>query len=373
MASADAPTPSTAEVAAAIPEGTLVGDAIRLAARIFADAGVDSATHDARLLMAYALVSDERAGDQRAEVGAGQELPLSPAPQGDVFMASDQPAPAVFAEWVARRACREPLQHVVGATSFYGLDFFSQPGAFIPRPETELLVEWAVEQVEQSYLTQTGSDLARSLFTGRIDVIDLCCGPGTILLAIAHACTALFEKQTESHLRELRLVGVELSSDAVELARRNMTALRAQGLISPKASIEFIQADVTDREWIVDHELATTTDVIVSNPPYVPESAIAEGIISPEVLADPHEAVFSGADGMEIMAPLAATMDLLAAPRSSVAIEHDDANGAKVRMVLESIGAVDVTQHEDFTGRDRFVSAAIRRPATYIPPRPDTL
>lgn len=337
-----------------------INQALRESAQQLHAAGIDSAMHDARLLMGYAM-------NRAAHPDEGTAQPATVASSAEIFMAADDPEPVNFREWVDRRAAREPLQHIVGAASFYGLDFFSKPGVFIPRPETELLVEWALERIEKIYTERTSTELARSLFPRHIHMVDLCCGPGTILLAFAHACSSFFADATANNVDNsvtIELTGVERSPEALEMAEKNLRALRAAGSIAENITIRFISADITQQQWIVDQELVATADIIVSNPPYVPETS--EGI-SPEVLADPHEAVFGGEDGMAVIPGLVESIMMLSAPRSDIAIEHDDITGKKVQDILQQHGLQAIRQHQDLNNRDRFVTGKIRRSAAYIP------
>ena len=297
-----------------------VSAAMRLAAQQLAQAGVESPAAEARLLMSYALASDPKDGHPRVPVSST-----------DLFMRGSDPAPAVFAGWMERRLERVPLQHIVGAASFAGLDFLASPAGFIPRPETELLVEWATQFSPAT-------------------VVDVCSGPGTIALALA------------SHLstQPLRIIGLEKDPAAVQLARANEAQLRERGFIAESVEISFQLFDVRGPEQIAELGLSACADLVLSNPPYVPETALAEGLISPEVQQDPHQAVFGGADGMSLMGPLTDCLNQLAAPGARIAIEHDDATGAQVRSVLEARGMGEITQHRDLAGRERFVTATPR-------------
>lgn len=304
-----------------------INQAIREATAQLTAAGIDSAAVDARLLMRYLLAEP---GTSSAAPGTGSD----PAPRvavdpGTLFMRADDPAPSAYADWVARRAAREPLQHIVGSAPFCGLDLFVEPGCFVPRPETELLADWA----------------ARFL-NGRPapHVVDLCCGPGTLGLGVSLLYDA-----------PISLTGIEISRDALRLAERNARLV-------PQVKATFVQADlaVDDPAELpatagVSPEAFTPADVVVCNPPYVPESAE----VSPEVAADPHAAVFSGDDGLELMPRVLQWAEALGRPGGGVGIEHDDSNGAQVATMMQQRGWREITQHRDLAGRPRFVTALL--------------
>ena len=92
--------------------------------------------------------------------------------------------------------------------------------------------------------------------------------------------------------------------------------------------------------------------MVVSNPPYVPENTP----ISPEVAADPHDAVFAGADGMSVIVPMMAVVEDLSSPGTVVAVEHDELNGPVTSQCLNDHGFTDAEMHKDLAGRDRFVT-----------------
>lgn len=320
-----------------------VSQATRAGASLLAAAGVASADVEARLLMRYALASADSA-------------PLSPVSASALFMAADDPAPDTFEPWLQRRVRREPLQHIVGSAPFDGLDFFSAPGAFIPRPETELLVEWAAEQAFELVRYQRASALRASLFSDSVTIVDICSGPGTIALAVAHRLAPLVDEGIR-----VGVVGLEKSPKAIDLANKNAAALP----IDPRVDVRFLPFDVAHPLRAGKKALVGTADVVVSNPPYVP----ADADVSPEVHADPPEAVFSGDDGLELMPKVVELAALLSAPHSAVGIEHDDSNGEGVQKLMHEAGMIDVQQHDDLAGRPRFVSAHVQRDPAYIPPQ----
>lgn len=279
-----------------------VSSALRQATREFQQAGIS--TVDARLLMAYLLDTEPT----------------------QLFLLGDREAPAEFAALVERRLRREPLQHIMGHTYFYGLRMLSEPGAFIPRPETELLVQWAESTIRQ---------------TGARRVLDLCTGPGTIALALASI-------DFYPDAQPLVIEAVDIDPVALHLAQRNKDALQDQ----MHGIVNFHEADVSQPGLVHSKGWAESFDLVISNPPYVPE-----GPVSAEVQADPHHAVFSGADGMELMPHVVSVAQQAVRSTGGVGIEHDDSTSEQVQALLAE-GFTNIIAHRDLADRPRFVTAS---------------
>jgi release factor glutamine methyltransferase len=273
------------------------------AVKDLAAAGVASPRVDAELLAAHVL-----------GVGRGR-LPLIASMRLDE---RDR-----FAELLARRIAREPLQHLVGTAAFRYLEVAVGPGVFVPRPETELLAGW-------------GIDAARAV-DGVPVVVDLCSGSGAIALSVAN------------EVRTARVTAVERADDALGWLRRNAADRAGAG----DPPIEVVQGDVTDPGVLA--ALTGTVDVVLCNPPYVPGCTP----VPREVLEfDPAEAVFGGADGLEVIGPVVALAATLLRPGGVVGIEHDDVHGLAVPDLLRADGRfTDVAGHEDLTGRPRYATA----------------
>ncbi|MGI5221151.1 peptide chain release factor N(5)-glutamine methyltransferase [Nocardia sp. CA-290969] len=228
---------------------------------------------------------------------------------------------------VDRRAERVPLQHLTGQASMGEIDLEVGPGVFVPRPETELLFAWALARLETVPHDHTPI------------VVDLCTGSGALALAIAHA-----RPDAEVH-------AVELDPDALRWARRNADLRSAAG----DTPITLHHADVTDPGLLTD--LNGRVDLVVANPPYIPEGAE----LSPEVADhDPHRALFSGPDGLDVIRALIPLIGRLLRPGGGAAIEHDDSNGGELARMLAADGRFGgVTEHPDLAGKPRFVAAVI--------------
>lgn len=223
---------------------------------------------------------------------------------------------------VALRAERIPLQHITARAHFAGLELIVGPGVFVPRPETELLVEWALARI-----AAPGSPRP-------VHVVDLCSGSGALALAIAAAAPTA------------TVTAVERSTVAADYLRRNVEAQHLTG------RVRIALADATDGAAMAP--LLQTASIVVSNPPYVP----AASPVSPEVAHDPPEAVFSGASGMDVIAAMAPILAAATPPGCAVAIEHDDTTSDQVVDALRRTGGLEQVQaHRDLAGRPRFVSA----------------
>ena len=223
-----------------------------------------------------------------------------------------------YAQLISRRAAREPLQHITGRAPFYGVELAVGPGVFIPRPETEVLAQWAVQVLDDAPSAPT--------------VVDLGSGTGALAITIARAVPAA------------TVYAVERSHEAREYLRRNVDEL------APRVRI--VAGDMTDAHLLT--ELDGAVDLVVTNPPYVPESP---GLQS-AVYADPHEAVFSGSDGMAAIRGLVPVVKRLLRDGGALGIEHDDTTSAQVQGVVAAGGFYDIRAVEDMAGRARFVTAS---------------
>lgn len=275
----------------------MIRQAITEAAAQLAAAGIDSARVDAEYLAAHA------AGVDRARV---------------MFTEPDPAFYPRFRDLVARRAQRIPLQHLIGTAAFGPVEVHVGPGVFVPRPETEALLEWAMNQ-----------PLPPSPV-----IVDLCTGSGALALALAH---------TWPHAH---VVAVEKSPEALVYARRNCAGSR----------VEVLEADVTVPSLLSDR--TGTVDLLVANPPYIPDGAD----LDPEVIDhDPAAALFGGPDGMSVIVPIIALAARLLRPGGKLGIEHDDTTADQVVAALERDGTFgDITARRDLTGRPRFVTATRR-------------
>jgi release factor glutamine methyltransferase len=273
---------------------------VREAERTLAAAGVESPRVDAELLAAHVL-----------GVARGA-LPGAPEPTDAQLV--------TFRDLLARRASRVPLQHLTGTAPFRHLEIAVGPGVFVPRPETELLVEWGLR-----WLGPGSSPL----------VVDLCAGSGAVALSV------------EAELPSSRVYAVELAPQALEWLRRNASG----------TGVRVVAGDVLDPATLSD--LDGKVDLVLCNPPYVPETGPDASRLPPEVTDhDPPAAVFGGPDGLAVIGPLVGRVARLLRPGGAFGVEHDSGHAGAVGARLLADGRfTDVQLHDDLAGRPRFTTA----------------
>ncbi|MBD8059812.1 peptide chain release factor N(5)-glutamine methyltransferase [Cellulomonas sp. JH27-2] len=277
-----------------------VRELVEGAAGVLAEAGVGSPRVDALELAAFAL------GLDRLEL-----VMAPPAPEGFA---------TTYAALVERRRLREPLQHITGATTFRYLTMAVEPGVFVPRPETEVVAQAAIDEA-----TTIEAPV----------VVDLCCGAGGIGLAVA------------TEVRGARVTSVDASPAAVALTSRNAAAAGADVVV--------LEGDVRDRALL--SELDGRVDVVVSNPPYIPPDAVP---VDPEVRDhDPDLALYGGgSDGLDVPRAVIAAAVRLLRPGGLLVMEHAEVQDAQARAAAELTGAfTQVESRPDLTGRPRMLVA----------------
>jgi release factor glutamine methyltransferase len=220
-----------------------------------------------------------------------------------------------YAELIAVRSRRIPLQHITGTAAFGPVDVQVGPGVFIPRPETESLLDWATR------LTLPSSPL----------VVDLCTGSGALAVSLARTWPSA------------RVIAIDNSPSALDYARRNTAGTR----------VELRLADAADPALM--RELDGQVDLIVANPPYLLDGAQLE----PEVAEhDPSQALFGGPDGMAVIIPIVGLAARWLRPGATIAVEHDDTtSGATVDLFVAAGVFDEITPRKDLAGRPRFVTA----------------
>ncbi|GAB3258841.1 peptide chain release factor N(5)-glutamine methyltransferase [Nocardioides dilutus] len=270
------------------------------AARRLREAGVASPEHDAAELLAHVL------GTERSRLALVDDVGAADL--------------AAYDALVARRAAREPLQHLTGVAWFRHVSVEVGPGVFTPRPETELLAGWAIEAAT------------------RLDapvVVDLCTGSGAIAKSLA------------DELPAATIHAVEADPPAYAWALRNLAG----------TGVDLRQGDFAT----AFDDLLGQVDVVVCNPPYVPLEAWES--VAPEARDhDPHLALFSGADGLDAIRVLGVRAAELLRAGGVVGVEHADVQGESVPGIFSATGRwAEVRDHEDLTGRARYTTARLAR------------
>jgi release factor glutamine methyltransferase len=272
------------------------------AARRLAESGVESPRVDAELLLAHVLA----------------------VPRARLLVLDDVPPDAGdrFDALLAQRADRVPLQHLTGRAPFRYLDLAVGPGVFVPRPETEQLAGWAVEQL-------AGTDAPV--------VVDLGSGSGALALSIAHEHPGA------------RVTAVEHDPGAIEWTRHNALARAAAG----DSPVEVVPGDMADPSLLT--ELDGGVDLVVSNPPYVPDGARVPREVADH---DPPLALWGGPDGLDVVRGLLVTAARLLRAGGRLGIEHADQQGNSLPSLVRGHGEfTDVEDHPDLAGRPRFTTA----------------
>ncbi|GAA4834162.1 peptide chain release factor N(5)-glutamine methyltransferase [Luteimicrobium xylanilyticum] len=324
--------PDTGGVAVPVPDGAAVvagPAAVDLSARglrglvarvadLLEDAGVPSPRVDAEALVAWSL------GLPRLE---WVRLPAT----GPVV--DDAAAPAFLTELadvVERRRAREPLQRIVGSAVFRHVTVRVLDDVFVPRPETEVVAQLAVDEAARLLAGRGGTDAPGPL------VVDLCCGSGVIGISV------------DVEVPGARVVAVDASEAAVRATAANAAAVGS-------GTQRTLVGDVRDDALLA--ELDGTVDVVVANPPYIPPDAVPR---DPEVRDhDPDLALYGGgADGLEVPRAVVRAASRLLVPGGLFVMEHAEVQAAAVRGALTGTGAFgDVRTVDDLTGRARAVVA----------------
>lgn len=276
----------------------LNGEALAQAATRLDNDGVESPRFDAELLLAHVL------GVNRAAILAHPDRTLTPKQL------------TRFRDLVTRRAEREPLAYIVGRREFFGLDFTVDPRVLIPRPETELLVEYALR-------------LARRL-DGPAHIADAGAGSGAIAVTLA------------VHLPQATIYALDDSAEALEVVAENA---RRHGVGD---RVHRLQGDLLA-------PLPGPVDLITANLPYVAADEWAE--LAPEIRDhEPRAALDGGADGLALIRRLLATAEPHLRPGGAILLEIGASQGVAVTaLARQSFPLADVQLQQDYAGLDRLI------------------
>lgn len=280
------------------------------AARLLADAHVPNPDPDSAALLAHAWGLD-------ASALARKRLFGDSVPAG---------VTEIFAELLDRRRQRVPLQHIIGRAAFRYLELQVGPGVFVPRPETELLV------------TEVLQELDRQQNAHEPFVIDLCSGSGAITLSLA------------AEHRQLSIIGIEREAEALNWSLKNLKSVDLGD-----SSAELISGDATtfadDRP-----DLWGLADVVVTNPPYVPDEAVPRDTEVRE--HDPAAALYGGSSGLEIPELIMRQAEKLLRPGGFFIMEHSEEQGPEAcELIMSTASLRQAATYPDYTGRDRYTVA----------------
>ena len=271
---------------------------IRITAESFRAAGIPDPENDSALLLSHLT------GRQALELRLDMETQL-----GSSLIAT-------FREWADKRLKRIPLQYLLQETVFCGYPFFVDSRVLIPRPETELLVEWAVDVMKD---------------TASPRVLDLCCGSGCIGLTI------------KSRRPDAFVTLSDLSPDALEVTRANTSRL--------SLNVKICLSDLFE-------ELSGNTyHLIISNPPYIPSSDCE--LLQPEVMKEPRLALDGGPDGCDLYRRIISTAGSFLVSGGILMMELGIHESDYIAALLASKGYRNIEIRKDYAGIDRMIFAVI--------------
>ncbi|MFC1781300.1 peptide chain release factor N(5)-glutamine methyltransferase [Planctomycetota bacterium] len=269
------------------------------------DKGIESARLSAELLLSSVL------GLKRLELYTQYNQPVT------------KPELDKLHNLVKRAALHEPIAYLVGKTEFYSLGLNVTPGCLIPRPETELLVQRAIEFLRKRHDTQF--------------VCDLCTGCGCIAVAIV------------KNFSKARIIATDICDSALAVAAQNAKRYKLQDRITLLAGDLF--------EPIIPQLDVEKFDLVVSNPPYV-STAEYEKLDKNVKDYEPKLALFAGQDGLDIYRRIIEKADVFLKPQAALMLEIGYAQGPAVRELLEKTQSYnDITIEKDFHDNDRIVTA----------------
>jgi release factor glutamine methyltransferase len=279
----------------------LLSELLTRGSELLRQAGIESANVDAQLLVAHVLGISR--GELQAKLITNDELSQEFADSiSDLFQ---------------KRSERIPLQHLTGVAYFRNLELAVGPGVFIPRPETEVVAEFAISALQE--------------LSSEVIAVDFCTGSGAIALAIA------------TEVPDSKVYAWELNPESEVWLRKNI-----------RGNVELVMADIADDHKLFA-ELEGTVDVVISNPPYIPTDSIPRDL---EVrLHDPSLALYGGADGMDIMRIVSRRALELLKPGGLLVVEHADNQAQIVADLFKADGWQEIESHQDLSSRDRAVTA----------------
>jgi len=280
----------------------LLGEAIRRGANILQNVGIETVWLDAQLLAAFVL------GQDRLYVLTNPQLSLT-LEQEHTFFAL-----------IERRRKFEPVAYIIGECEFMGLRFAVNEHVLIPRPDTEILVEAAIAKIREQGIRR---------------VLEIGTGSGCIAVSLAVNCP------------DVCVTAVDISPNALDVARRNAVAHNVA------ERINFVEGDVF-AGICEEIELAGKFDLIISNPPYISATEMAQ--LEPNVREfEPHTALFGGDDGLDFYREISRRAGSLLEPSGVIMFEIGCDQAMSVHNILSENGFTNITTLRDLAGRDRVV------------------
>jgi release factor glutamine methyltransferase len=271
------------------------------------DSGIENARFDAEALLGFVI-------------GASREK---------LFLDRDSEVDDTHVDryigFVKRRASGEPLQYITGEQWFMGHRFYVNPSVLIPRPETEIMAEKAIEYLRTN--------------DGAKRVLDLCTGSGVLAISIALACPAA------------KIIASDISADALAVAERNARELGIRD------RIEFTQGDLfgySSGDTSVDRRFLEDFDLIITNPPYIRTEDLKS--LPLEIRGhEPALALDGGADGLDFYRRIAADTGQYLSRGGCIFAEigHDQANA--ISALFRNAGSKNIEVYKDHSGLDRIV------------------
>lgn len=271
-------------------------DLIRIKSDLFRYSGIPDPEVDASLLLSYVCSSPPLALRMDTETNLDDETIRR------------------YELLCSRRINREPLQYILCETSFYGYAFQTDPRVLIPRPETELLCEWALETAGY-----------------RQRVLDLCCGSGCIGISL------------KLKRPDLSVFLSDISEEALSVAKSNADHL--------SADVRFFHGDLFSALPVCRF------DLIVSNPPYIPTDTCRS--LQPEVMAEPLIALDGGPDGLSFYRRICNQASSFLECGGTLLLEAGDGEAFAVKKLMESSGFTDITIRSDYQSLPRMVGGRI--------------
>ncbi|MDR1105636.1 MAG: peptide chain release factor N(5)-glutamine methyltransferase [Treponema sp.] len=287
--------------------------------RLFREAGraecpaadISAPALDASLFLASVLDTD-----RSSLLSAGPRL-LSPDSYGR------------FLKLVERRLSGECTAYILGKKEFWGLDFFVSPAVLVPRPDTEILVEAALEHIAGRQSGKEGEG---------IRVLDLCTGSGAVAVSLKHECPGA------------DLTASDISEAALAVARENARRLLKKGPSGADA-IRFVKSDLFDG-------IACLFDLVTANPPYIPSGELAD--LAPEVRGEPRLALDGGKDGLDIAGRLVAQARDRLTRGGVLLVEADPRQMAALAGIFEKNGYRNIRRRRDLSGLERVIEGAVQ-------------